>query len=277
MPANLNEPEIASRFGALDSTAIRDGACVSAHHLRELARSSNRLRLRRELLARLTFDLSTAPNARGVLRGVATWPQWSRLTWSSLPVPKPPATRRATAYLIVQVSNHATIFFQLSTRARPFEPRVTFRTPLLTCHGNGTDSYQRYVLTDIPLAPGRPLEAFDLWVLGTASDDAVLPVDDGTVAELRPDSFVSTVSGTSWIAGDAPGVYVRFVDEDGNLLVSPRTVTGVVSVDLSTGVVGQRFAPSLTDAEVRLCQGCRYQYRMLPRYSIADLAIYGEE
>jgi len=260
-----------------------DGIGVDAHLLRSMSRASNRLRQKNQLLWRYMADASTdnAEDTRGRANMVAHWPDWSRFSFPAF-VPKKPHQTRGSAYLTAQVSDSDTVYVQIGTRRAPFNPRAIstadYRFPnTIRAVGDGDNDFDRYTLTDIPLLDATA-ESFDVWVMGTATDTnidtGVLGTpSSGTVSSASQFSFLDFAASWNAAAFNASlgsRVYVRFEDNDGNVMLMRRVIRAVSGIQLS-------FFPGITNSEARMILGSTYRLKLLSTIRIADLCIYTDE
>ena len=281
--------QAASLYGALDSAAasaaLSDGTAASAHVLRELARSSNRLAERGGPLLNLIWDASTdgaTAETGGALSGRSTWGWWSRLVPGPIVCPKKGSLTAATLRVHAVVEGTQSINIQIGTAARPFSPAARPGDDnVITCTGDGGTNIDRFEKVAIPLGRGA-LEPITLDIMGDAktalASEATFGANNSGTVDFAG-THVITDASSSWNVAPAASrldyqgrhCIAFFHTVSSSLITYPRRVVYVQDGDNLV------ISPPLTAAETQLCTGANYEIRELPTWRIASIAIYTED
>lgn len=227
MPSQLQTFEIASAFGAIDSDAFADERALHAGIVRDVARNANRLRSIGCPMTALDWNVLDGLGDAGVFGGHATWPEWSRLF--HIPAPHQPQFRRARVDLTAIVTVDQTVYLQIGTTARPFDPTADLTRSPQIFSVTGTGTWEDYTLTGLPLGTGT-LEAFEVGLLGApvASPASDVGTNAGTVSHV--DRWMmyddAAIFGQNLLF-PAARYWVRFTDPDGAQIGDIRRVLGL--------------------------------------------------
>ncbi|MEQ9503675.1 MAG: hypothetical protein RIT81_42870 [Deltaproteobacteria bacterium] len=269
-------PEIASRFGALDSNAFGKGAVFGAHLLRVIGMSRNRLVAKGQHLCCLlwpTYD--TTETAGDVFSGYG--PLTFQRVHPPIPVKVKPGLTVADVKLTMRTAAGHVVSLFVATRARSVN---RFSEDVRV--GPAT-SWTNVDIDDVPLNPDRGGNDFlELWIRGTPTTTLGTSGMSGgnaygTLETVNADfvadtgaSWYPTGSGNpSWAEG---GHQIAFLDTDYSTgTFNELGRREIVHVD-NTG--GMHISPRLTAAETRqiLSVGGYYVIYTAPHFSIANLA-----
>lgn len=177
---SLQDFELAPTYQAVDTLAVNDGAFVSTHLLRALARSTNELvRGKGHELMTLLFDATAASTftTRGgpPLLSVTAPLTWRRMMPGRWMRPKLPGLNRMDLMMRAKFVTGSTVYIQVETLHGIIDlsgGQVSSRAFRIV--GNGSAS--TYILRDIHVDEG-PYERLGFWVRGapmaTLGDTAV--------------------------------------------------------------------------------------------------------
>lgn len=273
MPASRSTIERATTFGALDSTAFVDGAPVSAHLLRELARSLNLRLYAPEPVASMVWNARTGVEADadgytgldGKLLGFGM-PYWTHVA-PSLEVPKKAGLAHYSLAVTAYIPLDQVVRWGLQTRR---QPRIQDQGALVL-EATGTGDWANYLLENIPANPGGS-DSLDFLARGDAyvlMADAYGTGKTGTVNTMMLNAFQATtadldplVAGRNW---------VRFTRSDGCPLTDPKVIDGWVASDTL------QFWPPVDASELDWLQGATYTIYALPRWHLASIYVLATE
>lgn len=278
--------EVASRYGALNSDTFTDGEALSAHVLRALAMSGNRLATKGHPLFNLVWPTRAVnsdldPHTGGAADGGGfagiAWPQWVKLL-HPLPVPKKPMLNKAEIRIRARVTNGETILLQFATVARPFNAAIALDAPNVLALV-GTGAMEDYDLDGVPISEGG-FENFEIYV--RASPSAMILGDTGIYGAPNAGTFdgvtaiyallsvatwnPSTGAGDAW---DEGGHFVEFTDASG-VRVTSRMITSVTPILAAHAI----HYPALSVEELQQVNAAGRHYRILrlPRFNFANIA-----
>lgn len=285
--------EAATLYGALDSTAATDGDSLSAHVLRELAKSHNRMQTKAcpwiNLVWPLTSTLApieTSPAVPPGLCVVYAFGGWTQILYPAL-APKMPGHHLADAKIYLRAESGPTAYITIGTNARPLDDARQITSSLVaSCAGDAT--WRTITISDIPVSRGDFEEA-SVFLRAGVTDIAGSTADFGspnswTVASsfgrlthhyvLGPSSETwnyNTGVGNSWAEG---GHILKIVNAGGADLVTPRLITDVRDI-YASGAAALEFVPHLSDPELQtiLSQAVTYEIDKTQRVSIGGVAI----
>jgi len=278
----MDTPEIASLFGALDSSGIIDGGAVNAHMLRVLAMTSNRLVSKGHVLTNVVWpDDNVVAESVGQLRGIA-WPWWHNIL-PPIPTPKKPGLTTADLEVVVSITSRVsegTVEVQTVTGAARYQPGASSAANILQMVGSGSSVFEVFGMDNIPIASGS-MDEVSFLLRGIPTGDTAQAADGGTpstgtVGRVGPNWFEPTV-GASWTFTTPStlsnwantGHYVDFT-------VSSVAVVPLVSVINVVQAGNDRiyFYPYLNADQQQMINGTTYTIKQLPRYNMANLALY---
>jgi len=278
----MDTPEIATLFGALDDDGLIDGAPASAHTLRTLAMTANRLVTKGHVLTNLVWPSdNTVAEAVGQLRGIA-WPWWHHIL-PPVPTPKKPGLTTADLEVVATVetrTSDGTVEVQTVTGAAQFRPSASTTANVLTMTGAGASAFEVFGMDNIPISRGS-MDEVSFLIRGRPTDDTAQAADGGTPSTgtvgrsganwFEPDSGASwTFTTPSTLANWADtGHYVQF--QVSGVDVAP--IAAVINVS-QEGNDRCYFYPYFNSDQVRMINGSTYTLKQLPRYQIANLALY---
>jgi hypothetical protein len=273
---SIYTPEIATKYGALDSAGCVDKMPYSAHVLREIGRSANRLTAKGQALANLVWPTrDTLGEEDGALpfEGLA-WPYWSLLI-PRIPISKRPYLNRASFRCRLWVDDGKTAYLQFGTRASPFQSRRRAGgLNVLTVLGTG--AWADYDLDGVPIHDGVE-EHLEVWVrgaeLGALMSEGTYGANNagawtglwtGTMEDTGSTWNVSTVTVSNMSDG---GHVLSLENVGGDALVSPRDIVANSATNIS-------FLPHLTANELSTASvGGYYQIYALVRIAVANVAM----
>lgn len=273
---SIYTPEIATAFGALDSTAFAAGASFHAHLLRALAMSTNRLTSKGQPVLNLVWPtraVDTEATSTGAFEGVAR-PWWERIT-PSIMFPKRPGLRFATLKVRAKITSGATIWIAAACGGVPRDRLSSADPHVVECLGTG--SYADYSLANVPVGEGD-VDHVTFFMIGDKVQKAQTGTfgspTDGAIATLT-DQYLG-VSGATWNPttgwptnmdfGHA-GCTIVFTTAGGVSVSTPRIIT-------SNGTATLYFAPPLSQPEYyQALAGGYFQIWEQPVWSIANLAM----
>lgn len=262
MPTSLDELEVASAMGALDSDSAQRGAAAHAHVLRELQRTARRQTRVGDYLGQFWWrvdgsDDVEAPGGRSFVAPLA----WVRVIhpWVA---PRKRHLRTGSLRVRARIANGADVYLYVQTEAvgEP-PPRISTARNILLCAGTG--SWATYSTDAIEL--GRDdFDSISVW----ATADAVTTIDTGVYG--TPDS--GTAEGVSarevydadaaWIPAafhaSPYGVSIEFLNADGNVIVPRRTVSAGLN-----GATSLWFDEPITTQQATACNNAGVTYRLL--------------
>lgn len=284
-------PKAFSRFGALDSDAVSDGRYASAHTLRAMAMSSNRLAIRQHCLLNMGWDADLDSAIEAYLDSgvhIARATPWWRPVTPPIPARKMPLARSATLYAKLGVSDadRGVVALQVATLASPFSDSMEEGPSMRVFEGSTLGDLQGVdeVMSEIPIREGVD-ERIQFFVRGTISDNLA---DEETYGEYSAGDIegfqapnIMKSASASWnTSGDTLAVSshcLRFMDQiNGDFidLVMPREIVLVKSGDELV------FRPALTDEEQRIVMSAenpRYRVFQIPFVRLVHLSMYSNE
>lgn len=271
---SLRIPEIPAQFGALDSTAFTDGDLPSAHILRELARSANRLYTRGEVLLNWVWDAGQSVHEispPGALSGFAL-PFWHTILPTTTR-PKKPGLTRARMRLRIFVTEDLELLFQVSTRAAPFDQTAT-SSSVNTVRVVGTNDWQWVTLDNIPISEEQ-FERIGFHVFGmpAASVYSGGGTASGTLSGANRERVwhigaAYNTTGNTWAN---LGSTVVIEDPSGNMIAN-RWVISVPSTQTL-----EIFPPLDSASQIGQMPGLTYELRQLPRYRLGNISLYQKD
>lgn len=277
---SVRDPQIAPRYGALDSAGIIDGGSFSAHHHRALVRSVNRLTSKGRLEVSLWWpehhDSQVAEESIYHWGGGHATPQWSRFL-PPLGLATMPRHTTGSARWTLRVTSDQTIEIQHATRAERFRASAPAPT-LLEVTGSG--NFDPADLDGVPLLGGYD-EELEIWVRATSQGDLLDTVayggpDSHTLFTVHADRLVSPAGG--WVPGGSTmrdlgqaGHGVYFLDASGNAVAVREAVTVYGANEIF-------FWPTLAPNEVRQiqAQATSFEIRKLPDFDVSCFAFATE-
>lgn len=279
---SIQTPEIATAYGALDSSAFADGAPFGAHALRAMIRSVNRLTSKGQHLVTLLWpkqitDATEAGSASFGMCSAKAWPWWSRYLLP-ITVPKRPGLNFGDVRVNVKVSDGFKVFLAFETK-----PIGALQGTLSLNHPNvleltGTGSYADASLDSI-LIDASDYDVLAVWVQGvpqyvdltatygsprTGTID--VPSDIVTPSTLidQAANWNTTLAFPSSRDYASDGHVIQFADG----LIAPRAILNIDSP------VGMTFGPPLEQQEVaRAMADGSYKILRCPQVSIATLSL----
>lgn len=272
-------PEIGAVYGAFDSALFLDGDVPSAHVLREMSRSANRLLCRGERLINLVFDIFGGAHEISPVGALSGWglPRWSRIVPGPSTVPTMPGFTKAKLFVRAHIAFEQSIQIQIATRAAPFDPGVS-NTAVNQVELFGTGFYEWYTLADIPIDTSGGAEVLDIFAIGTQFKVTTQPggTSSGTIEEIADsgERLIDTGASYDTTVFDNWAYYgtaLSVEDAAGNQTIAPRWVTAVPN---STALgVWPRIRP---EENIRVTGGT-YRIRDLPRWRLANIALYAQD
>lgn len=278
---SIRTPEIAARYGGLDTTSIADGQPASAALLRSIAVNTNRLVTQGEPFLHLIFDsgdhFDPPDDTAGGLQGFGT-PYWTMAYPGPLVLPKRPGLNFAEGRIIAKLTEDSVFWLQVGTYASPFRHNA-IAGDAGVIEMAGTGDWETYSISDIPIDPG----AFEQVTLHLRAD----PLDDagdtgtygspntGTLEWLLVDRIKSQTAATwntdisgnpSWGTG---GHWVDIEDPFGRHIVEPKIVVQVFS---SNELLV--WPPTEAAQLITFLRGATYTIKKLPEWRVASAVLY---
>lgn len=277
---SIGTPEIATKYGALDSDAFASQSPFGAHVLRPMMMSANRLTSKGQHLATMLWPVTDVNDSEitGATFGSASaiaWPWWSRYVLP-IPVPKRPGLNRGDLRVRCKITNGYRAFIAVETL-----PISQLQGTLPLTHPNvlaitGDGSFGDHELDEIVLSDAD-YDQIGIWIQG------VPQAVDGTATYGSP--YTGTITPPSDIIQES-----RMVDQaatwntslafpssrdyanDGHVVVfdgcAPRAVLNVDSP------VSMTFGPPLEPAEQnRATYGGSYTLKKCPQITLATVSI----
>lgn len=275
MVTSIFTRQVATRFGAIDSDAVADGAPLSAAVQLAASRAAHRLLVKRETVVAELYDQLRAAGESPAPGGVAL-PFWSEVgRW---PIEK---LRRRPFYdvsLGILVTNTEQIEVQYATRARPWVQNPS-GSQLETLTGLGI--YDRVRTTGLEgVVDGS--DELRMYVRGTvsatlASTGSVGSPNVGTVARVQAGAMYPS-GATTWNTTGTTLAYthalVLLSGAGGIPVAEPQTIVGV-----RTDSVGQylELFPGFDPLDTIRLSGTRYELRALPTWRLGGLTVITQE
>jgi len=269
----MQDKEIATTFGCLDSDVALDGTALHAHALRTLGRAANRLYAMGGPVLNLTFDAYTGgtPETRyGTAVQVGGFPAWHRVYWPT-PVAKSPAHTSYEARIRHSLAAGEEIWLQIGTEAQPFDPHRPLDASNVVKLENAAPNMQS--LTGIP-APRTSTDLIELWAYSARHENLASEVTYGANNTGTVDGgteFQIYDSTSTWDrAAVSSGRLVIAFDVGGIQVVGPRLVTGGGGDNLFVW-------PRLATADWQVIAGATYEIHEMFQWELYSAAIYEED
>ena len=236
------KPEIASKYGCLDTNAVLDGDASHAHVLRELARSTNRLLEQSSPVLNLVFDASTDSSefTAGSCTGFLGSYDWRPVVPGAMMVPKKANHDLLDFKLIANITQNKTVTFQVATSRSPFDAEGNTAKPGIV-EALGTGSWAVYDIEGIP-ASNKEIEAIGFFARGSNEGTTASAGTYGAPSSGSVDFFINTLTGefkvdsASWNTRPSAtyadsGKHVVLIKDyaTGALIIPPCRVLGVVA------------------------------------------------
>lgn len=271
----IGTPQIASLLGALDSDAVGSGEAFSAHWLRALGRSTNRMLAKPQQLFNLTWPERTyGEDFLYPFEGVGAL-EWTRIL-PPIPLGARPGFIAADFWLRMLIPSTYSLEVYIATTRRPWRPGIM---PDATIAGTG--AFANTTISSVAIAESGADDA-ELWVRGVASSTLATtgtygsPNARSSVAGTYSvtagvETSILTLSLGTWNTDAATGNnlasgghYVRFEDASGNIALPSRTI---VSVPTATSLV---LAPGLSAREATIARELdAFRIYRLPTYVLS--------
>lgn len=275
---SARDPRIPTIFGALDSSAIGDGDQLSAHVLRTMEESANRMLARGEPLLNYAWDVGGAATETpsGGMSGWG-WPMWTQILPGPMEVRKQPGLTRAKLYVYAYARSSETLLVQIATRQMPFDASADENSPNV-CLITGNGAFQWFELDGIWIDAGVTesvtayLRSAPTTTLATAGGGT----NSGTVDRLEEGGGVVVDVGAGWSTTSTTrattGQAIQIIGSvSGNPIASPRWITNVVDSDRL------RVFPQYSAFEQFSFEGANYRIYELPRWRLGSLALYAKD
>lgn len=229
--STIGTPEIPAAYGGLDSTAFQDGMPYSAHILREMVRSANRLASKGQHLLNLVWLIEQAADPDAFPDGliVPAPAVWTRFH-PPVSVWKKAGLTRGQVRFRARIEENVSVQFAIGTRAAPFDPlNPVDRNNIMTMVGDAGNDFDTYG-SDLD-DPGIPLsesdfELIDFWM--RTSEEGTSAYNSSS-AVGTPEAFTLHLylSDASWASQAWPGrAYIEFYDANEDYLLS-RDISSV--------------------------------------------------
>ena len=231
--STINTAEIASLYGALDSDAFADGGPFSAHLLRAMVMSANRLASKGEQIICLPWPIRSNVGEDTIdgMRAVAPL-YWTRI-YSPIPCPKRPGLNRADVRIRARVSDTDPVWVQVATRARPFNAHAASDADnVIVITPDGDNDIDQYTKDSIPIDPG-PYEEIEIYIKGEPTGNGPSTGGSPTArgglgsAPTYGNNSVEHASATWTAALAEDGHYIEFYDDNGNNVIFRGVITSV--------------------------------------------------
>lgn len=269
----FRQPEIPTRFGALDDEAFTDGDEAAASLLREMARSTNLLVSRGDLIYRAAFDPNTSTEGPGAALSYAT-PHWQHFTPTpGIPVRKKYGVRSMRVRMRLAVDSGYEIAVFVGTSVRP-SPTGRSITESIKIGGSGSVDV---IDAEIPTREARDevLSIYYRAIVNPSADPLMVTgtfgtLNTGTVESNTAWEFTDTAAAWNASGGSQPhigGHYVYFSDASGN---TPVHGPAEIRATLSSTQLG--FFPPLPNNQ--FLRGSTYWIRKLPAVRLVSFAAY---
>lgn len=300
------DPEIATTVAALDDSSFADGSSPSAHFLRAIARSANRLLNKKNLILPLIFS-TKEPGSEviyGSNRNFGRWSWTSVLNKEAPVVFKTPGVDKLDVYLRFEGSqlgsaNADKFTVQVVTRGAPFSANPSLSAANVT-EVTGSGSFARVSITGVPCHPG-PLEQIGIFVRGHPTDDVVDTGSYGAPASGEIQMIVNTgdycvlvdkedSAGNAWnFDGFSNATYansghmVLIRDSGGNQTISVHDILQVIPAHGSTGTFadlntgGLIISPRVTGQAALALSGQGWLIKKAPEFRVASVMVYEAE
>jgi len=270
----MQDKEIATTFGCLDSAVAADGTAMHAHALRTLGRAANRLYARGGPVMSLAFDSYTGgtPETRyGTAVQVGGFPAWHRVYWP-VPVAKSPPHVSYEARVRHSLAVGEEIWLQVCTEAQPFDPHRPLDASNVLKLENDADNMQ--AITGIP-APRTATDLIELWAYSARHENLASEVtyganNTGTVSGGTAWQFYDTTSTWTRAAVSAGRLVVAFYNASGIQVIGPRLVTGGGGDNLFVW-------PRLATSDWQAINGATYELHEMFQWELYSVALYEED
>lgn len=282
-------PEVASLFGAIDSSAIADGEPLDAHVLRAMGMSANRLLCQGEPLLVLPYDVagnSGIPETddegtqEGGPYGFGS-PFWVEII-PPVTCYKKPGLTSAKLFVRHSITSGGILYVQLATRAQRFSDTASSDNAPNVLKLTGTGGWTTESIAGIPIDYGVD-ELVSLSILGAPGDlgatgtygtpnsgSVDLVIDAGCILYGSGATTWADGSGVdSWAGG---GHAIVFVDPiTGVELVTPRQI---LQTQEASRIV---FWPTLSPFEQRMIADKAFEIRKLVNWRFGAISLYAED
>jgi len=285
----IYDPEVYSKFGALDSdavgSAIRDNRPSSGHVLRAAGMDINRLIQQGGPMLVLPFDAAEDGNEEEKPGGHVSYglaAHWDRVYFGPIRVPKKKNLRFATVRVEAKVEGTRRILLQVATSRAPLN-RAAQPTDdnVLIMTGDGTTNFLMFELLNLPL-DSEDYEEIELWAACESTETLALEATIGPHNTGVADTYgTGAMEDTSaaWLPAVHNGAYyIVFKNAAGAMLAAPRMITAEF-----TGGDFISWQPDLTPTEARLlgnsssaAQAQYYIYKLI-EYRIGSVSIYADD
>lgn len=281
--SGIEDAEISTIYGGLDSAAFASGNAAGAHLLRTMAMQANRAIAKEEhwfslLWPRKVTTISGVGDYRGFTG--AAWPYWTRVH-PPLPMPKRPGLTKASFRIaFFNISGTGCLELQIATTARPFrtDANSVYSPNVIAITDSGDDIDAE--IDDVPVADG-PLEMLDIRVRGCPG--SIVEGDtgtygspsNGTINVLRERSVQDTSATWNGDHGDPTWAtrphLVQLEDVAGNVIAA-RRITGVDSSNLGVDWNILQFSPALSAADMSALRGGSYRILEEGAFELATIS-----
>jgi hypothetical protein len=270
VPTSIYTPEIASAFGALDSAAVSDGGALTAHVIRAVSRSVNRLLAKPETVLSAVY-----PTRGGTLEALAPtgrgYPFWARV--ESWPIYSRSDRRSLDVRLMIQATSGDVLQIQLCTSRSPF-----VAAPLAGDYKTLTATGGYDVVEWDGLATAGGDDELTLYIRGALSSTLGNTAtygspNTGTVQEVTSNpGGIRTSALTAWnntsLLATWAWTHVLVILSGSVLLTDPRLIVGVVG----NAPEGQlELYPTIPINEADALRRTTYEIRTCPLWRIAAI------
>jgi len=228
------KPEIASKYGCLDTNAVIDGDAGHAHVLRELARSTNRLLEQSSPVLNLVFDASTDSSefTAGSSTGFLGSYDWRPVVPGAMMVPKKANHDLLDFKLIANITQNKTVTFQVATSRSPFDAEGNTAKPGIV-EALGTGSWAVYDIEGIP-ASNKEIEAIGIFARGSNEGTTASAGTYGAPSSGSNDFIFNTLTGEFSVNSGSPAWNTRgsgnptYADSGKHVLLISSYTTGAL-------------------------------------------------
>ncbi len=292
--ADLRDIEIATAYGSLDTTCVTDGDPYSAHVLRTIATSNNRLATKGQVLFNLIWpernlDVAEPPSMLGQMGGAA-WPYWTPMG-PPIPVHKRHGSTKMDVRIRMKVDEDHTVWVWVRTNANRNAPQLmqTDTSSAVAVKGAGSGAWQNVSFDDIAIDPGgrehvqfmikgqiTGVEASGGEATGAAHTNAAF--DDIEMNQITDDTADwSDAINAAYSSYSEQGCYLLFRDgtaSDSAVIAEPKIIT-------YAGGVRLRFWPGLNHGTQflsgpglinEIAEAGHYLIENATQYQVAQLA-----
>lgn len=291
---SINTPEIASLFGALDSNAFGDGQPFSAHLLRTLMMSSNRLASKGHEMLNLIWPVAVAPSYDASIFGHSYHTldtAWTRLA-GPITVPKKPGLKTGTFSITAKIENSFEALVQVVTKEKPFSANARAGDAgCMLFSGDGDNDFDTDSMTGIPLDRQSDTERIEIWIKhagasGAADTATCGSPSSGQAESIGPDGFAADTATFSWTVS-SPGTWgeqghvVRFLDAaagSGGVPITRNFGMGRITESTLTTqyLVPLRPRPTQREIDAAIDADLYFEIVKLGRIAISNLALFAD-